>query len=128
MTTQRPLLWFKFRDTKKRSWKVYLSSPRLTSFLKGLDGVCFRSSREIYVDAGLSLKEQKLCVLHEAGHALLADFTGDPRRISDAFEERAVTLLSENLFSFCELHGLRLPRRPRGYAALHKSAKVNEEE
>lgn len=78
----RAVLWFRFRDDRRRSWTVWLTRPDLEDGWLGKEDVSvaeqdygrtFAWTRQVLVNANKPVRDWAVTAMHELNHAALAD-------------------------------------------------------
>jgi hypothetical protein len=112
-TKDRPVLWFRFRDDRRRGWRCFLTRPDITRDL-GLDekgaedeGASDLTRRRIYVNANSPRSSWGTTALHEMNHAALLDTGFEGEEWEPIVDVHAVRMLP-----ILESLGFRLPDPP----------------
>lgn len=117
-----PLPWFEFRDRVRRGWRVVLSTPTASSYLRigNCEGYTDKVAHIIVLDIRYPWPRVIATLLHELGHA-----AADERDLEDTdLEETLVRLLSVPLLEIAR-HSpfkMQIPPKPKRYAAYRRWA------
>ena len=124
-----PLPWFEFRDRVRRAWRVMLSTPTLSPYLKtcgdhGCEGYTDKVRRVVVLDVRYPWARVVSTLLHELGHV-----AADERDLEDdEQEESAVRMLSVPLLEIARHapFGMQIPAKPARYAAFRRWARKRD--
>jgi hypothetical protein len=120
-----PLTWWVERCEAGNEWPIILTSDDLTPDIAGTDrglrtlGITVRQKRTIYLWAGQSRKDLLDTTLHELMHLGMTY----ERRVTQAFEEKAVTVLTPNIMPILIRNGMHFPPLPDGWRSLQQHAR-----
>lgn len=119
----KPLDWFKFRDSEGSSWRSALSSFEISPDLKGrpgstgFDGLTYCREKFFLIDAASPREVQDYITLHEIMHVSLSGHNFGKE------EEKVINEMAPPLYKILRQFGLKWPERPAEAAALERRAR-----